>query len=131
MNNSKMEWLAYAKTDSPMDGRASPTDEKGQAFVIEWKRTDILSSHLAAFKKDLSDLAAETLSKSELAFLKVNPEGVAKVIVKYRLPQTITSDKYSILVQKQSGAQKGILKVEIDGKTIYDGLLEKDIEAKK
>lgn len=77
MNNSKMEWLAYAKTDSPMDGRASPTDEKGQAFVIEWKRTDILSSHLAAFKKDLSDLAAETLSKSELAFLKVNPEAAS------------------------------------------------------
>ncbi|PJB87760.1 hypothetical protein CO083_05325 [Candidatus Roizmanbacteria bacterium CG_4_9_14_0_8_um_filter_34_12] len=64
-------------------------------------------------------------------FLKVNPEGIAKVIIKYRLPKAIKLDKYSILVQKQPGAQKGKLKVEIDGKTIYDGLLEKDIEAKK
>lgn len=77
MNNSKMEWLAYAKTASPLDGRASAADEKGQAFVIEWKRVDILSPHLAAFKKDLSDLAAEKLSESELAFLKANPKAAS------------------------------------------------------
>lgn len=77
MNNSKMEWLAYAKTASPLDGRASAADEKGQAFVIEWKRVDILSPHLAAFKKDLSDLAAEKLSESELAFLKANSEAAS------------------------------------------------------
>lgn len=77
MNNSKMEWLAYAKTASAMNGRASATDEKGQAFVLEWKKADILSSDLSAFKKDLSDLAAEKLSRSELAFLKKNPEAAS------------------------------------------------------
>ena len=36
-----------------------------------------LSPNLAAFKKDLSDLAAEKLSESELAFLKANPESAS------------------------------------------------------
>jgi len=74
----------------------------------------------------------EELGKTVFSgFLKVNPEGIAKVIVKYRLPKTIKSGKYSILIQKQPGSQKGKLKIEIDGKSIYDGLLEKDIEVKK
>src|ERR1700722_14519405 len=77
MKDSKMEWLAYAKTASAPDGKASTVDNKGRAFVLEWIRTDILSPDLAAFKKDLSDLAAEKLSRSELAFLKTNPEATA------------------------------------------------------
>jgi ribosomal protein S18 acetylase RimI-like enzyme len=68
------DWLAYAKTVS-MDGKASIVDE--QAFVVEWKKTDILSPHLAAFKKDISDLATEKLSKSELLFLKAYPEAAS------------------------------------------------------
>ena len=72
-----MDWLAYAKTASTLDGKTFVTDEKGRSFILEWKRCDILSSGLAAFKKDLSDLAAEKLSESELAFLKENPEAAS------------------------------------------------------
>lgn len=74
MNDAKMDWLAYAKTASASDGKAYAADENGRSFILEWKRSDILSPYLAAFKKDLSDLAAEKLSESELAFLKANPE---------------------------------------------------------
>lgn len=77
MNNSKMNWLEYVKTVSAKEGSASAADEKGEVFVIEWKRVDILSPNLALFKKDLSDLAAEKLSKSELAFLKAHPEAAS------------------------------------------------------
>lgn len=69
-----MDWLVYAKTASASDGKAYASDKNGRSFILEWKRSDILSPYLAAFKKDLSDLAAEKLSESELAFLKVNPE---------------------------------------------------------
>lgn len=77
MNDAKMDWLAYAKTASASDGKAYASGENGRSFILEWKRSDILSPYLAAFKKDLSDLAAEKLSESELAFLKANPESVA------------------------------------------------------
>lgn len=77
MNDSKMDWLAYAKTASASDGKAYPADKNGHSFILEWERSDILSLSLAAFKKDLSDLAAEKLSESELAFLKANPEAAS------------------------------------------------------
>lgn len=77
MNDAKMDWLAYAKTASALDGKVYSADENGRSFILEWKRSDILSPNLAAFKKDLSDLAAEKLSESELAFLKANPEAAA------------------------------------------------------
>lgn len=72
-----MDWLAYAKTASALDGKAYAAGENGRSFILEWKRFDILSPNLATFKKDLSELAAEKLSESELAFLKANPEAVA------------------------------------------------------
>ena len=77
MNDAKMDWLAYAKTASALDGKAYAAGENGRSFILEWKRSDILSPNLAAFKKDLSELAAEKLSESELAFLKANPEAAA------------------------------------------------------
>ncbi len=72
-----MDWLEYAKTASAPEGKAYTTNEDGRSFSLEWKRSDILSQNLAAFKKDLSDLAAEKLSESELAFLKANPESAS------------------------------------------------------
>ena len=66
MNDSKMDWLAYAETASALEGKAYAAGENGRSFILEWKRSDILSPNLAAFKKDLSDLAAEKLSESEL-----------------------------------------------------------------
>lgn len=76
MNDKKMDWLTYAKTASS-DGQGSFTNAEGDVFTFEWKRTDILSSELALFKKSISDLAAEKLSESELVFLKANPEAVS------------------------------------------------------
>lgn len=77
MNELKMDWLAYVKTALAKKGRVFASDGRGHALILEWKKTDILSSDLASFKKDLSDLAAEKLSASELAFLKANPEAAS------------------------------------------------------
>lgn len=77
MNDSKIDWLTYAKTVSDAEGRAVAATEKGRVIVIEWKKVDILSPNLAIFKKDLSDLAAEKISESELVFLKAYPEAAS------------------------------------------------------
>ena len=65
-----MKWLEYAKTAAATNGEANGS------WVCEWKGVDILSHDLAAFKKDLSDLAADKLARSELAFLRENPNAV-------------------------------------------------------
>jgi hypothetical protein len=72
-----MEWIEYAKTASIIEKETSAIDNNGQAYVLQWKMNDILSHDLADFKKDLSDLAAEKLSRSELTFLKSNPEAAS------------------------------------------------------
>jgi len=77
MNDSNINWLEYVSTTSTSDGKAFATHLKMPTFILEWKRCDILSPSLATFKKDLSDLAGEKLSISELAFLKANPEAAS------------------------------------------------------
>lgn len=63
-----MNWLAASKTTSK-NGKVIVQD----LFNIEWVKTDILSSEMNSFKKDLSPLAAEKISNSELNFLMENP----------------------------------------------------------
>jgi len=64
-------------------------------------------------------------------FLTVDPMGKATAIVKYILPSTISSKDYSLLVQKQPGTDGQKLKIEVNGRKLYDGLIDKDIEVKK
>lgn len=64
-------------------------------------------------------------------FLTVDPMGKATVIVKYTLPISITSKDYSLLVQKQPGTDGQKLKVTVDGRKLYDGVLDKDMKIEK
>ncbi len=61
-------------------------------------------------------------------FLTVSPEGSAKVVVKYTLPDEIDTSKY--LIQKQPGTYENKLTVEIDGKKVFTGVLDQDKEVK-
>lgn len=63
-------------------------------------------------------------------YLEVTPLGKAEVIVKYTLPNTVDSKSYSILVQKQPGTYEDKLKIEVDGRSVYDGVLDIDKEIK-
>jgi hypothetical protein len=59
-------------------------------------------------------------------FLRVNPKGIAKVVVTYTLPDSISVQDYQLLVQRQPGADTTTLNMEIDGKKIYDAPLNLD-----
>ncbi len=63
-------------------------------------------------------------------FLRVTPLGKARVIITYHLPQNITGKDYQLFVQKQPGTTDQKLKVEINGRKIYDGVLDRDKELK-
>ena len=62
-------------------------------------------------------------------FLTVNPKGSAQVIVKYQLPKTVDSRK--LLIQKQPGTYNDKLTVELNGRQVYNGVLDKDKEMKQ
>jgi hypothetical protein len=64
-------------------------------------------------------------------FMTVDPMGKATVIITYTLPSTISSKDYLLLIQKQPGTDGQKLKVEVGGRKMYDGVIEKDIEIKK
>src|SRR3989338_5658456 len=61
-------------------------------------------------------------------YLEITPLGKAAVIVKYSLPPNIKSKDYEVLVQKQPGTYEDKLVVEVDGKKLYDGVLDVDKE---
>ena len=63
-------------------------------------------------------------------FLEVPTQGQATVIVKYTLPSNIDLSNYSLLIQKQPGVENQKWKVELNNRSLFDGVLEMDKEIK-
>ena len=60
-------------------------------------------------------------------FLKVYPQGMAKVAINYTLPSRLAKKTdYKLLIQKQPGTGANKLTVKIDGRTKFQGTLIKD-----
>lgn len=86
MNNPKesqhtvSEWLSVVRTATATkkSGQCAATDATGRPVILEWNITDILSPDLAVFKKNVSDLAAQTHAVSEVQFLHVHPEAASQ-----------------------------------------------------
>jgi len=63
-------------------------------------------------------------------FLMVNPLGKATVNIKYELPSSLVGKDYKLLIQKQPGVDDQKIKVDYNGKILYDGLFTVDKELK-
>jgi len=51
-------------------------------------------------------------------FLRINPKGTARAIIKYTLPFKVQNQKdYSLLIQKQPGTKGHAIEVDVNGKT--------------
>jgi hypothetical protein len=103
------------------------------ATLRNWVRFYVpQGSQLVDFKgSEKKTLTYDDLGKTVFeGFLTVSPLGKAMVTVKYTLPDTINKSNYKILIQKQPGEQTEKLQVDIDGKKVYDGALDKDKELK-
>ncbi|MFA6017330.1 MAG: DUF4012 domain-containing protein [Patescibacteria group bacterium] len=59
-------------------------------------------------------------------FLQVPTQGQAIVTVKYTLPTSVDTNNYSLLVQKQAGIEEQKLKVSLNGRSLFDGMLRTD-----
>ncbi|MDH7476424.1 MAG: DUF4012 domain-containing protein [Microgenomates group bacterium] len=63
-------------------------------------------------------------------YLEVPTQGMAKVEVNYVLPSDIDSKNYSLYIQKQPGTDGVKLSAFFNGKTLYEGVLDKDLKIK-
>lgn len=103
------------------------------AILRNWIRVYVpKGSSLVSFKgSEMKVNTYENLGKTVFeGFLKVNPEGKAQVIVEYTLPSNVSANDYSLLIQKQPGTDNQKLKVQVDDKTVFQGVLDLDKEIK-
>lgn len=59
-------------------------------------------------------------------FLEVPTEGKATVIVKYTLPASISANDYSLMIQKQPGVVDQKWQVDLNNRSLFNGLLDTD-----
>jgi len=62
-------------------------------------------------------------------FLTVIPQGVAKIVVKYQLPENINTNR--ILIQKQPGTYNDKITVKVDNQILFKNILDQDKELSK
>ena len=86
-------------------------------------------SKLVEFKGSQKKVQAyDELDKTVFeGYLEVPTQGKATAILEYSVPSQL-SNNYKLLVEKQPGTDNQKLKVEVDGKTKYDGILDVDKE---
>lgn len=75
-------WLSCVKERSAANESRKFTakDKFGKPVILEWKKTDIQSPDLAAFKKNVCDLACQALAPIEVQFLQAYPHAVSQEI---------------------------------------------------
>ncbi len=73
-------WVTALRSRAQLQqsGHFTALDGEHNPLVIEWNITDILSPDLAAFKKEVCEIAAHTHAASEVQFLQAHPEAVSQ-----------------------------------------------------
>ncbi len=103
------------------------------AILRNWVRVYVpKGSKLINFKgSEMKVNTYDELGKTVFeGFLQISPEGRAQIIVEYTLPAEIKSSNYSLLIQKQPGTYDQGLKVQVDNRTVFQGILDVDREIK-
>ncbi|MBI4973892.1 DUF4012 domain-containing protein [Candidatus Roizmanbacteria bacterium] len=103
------------------------------AILRNWVRVYVpAGSKLVEFKGSTKPVKTyDELGKTVFeGFLEVPTEGLAKIVVTYTLPEKIQSQNYKLYVQKQPGVISQKLKVDLNGKVLYNGDQVKDVEIK-
>ena len=77
-NDKKTTWLEQIKEmlSEENKGIFGYKDAAETPIVLEWNISNILSTELATFKKNVSDIAAKTTANMEVQFLHRHPEAV-------------------------------------------------------
>lgn len=104
------------------------------ATLRDWIRFYVpQGSKLTEFKGSLKTVNTyDELGKTVFeGYLEVPTQGLARAIVTYTLPASIKDQGYKLLFQKQAGVETQKLRVELNGKALYNAVVVKDTEIKK
>ncbi len=86
-----------------------------------------LVSMKGALIKDPDYKQYEELGKTVFeVYNEVLPLGKGQVTFTYKLPSSITSSNYKLLVQKQAGEEKMMLNIDVNGESKYNTHFDKD-----
>jgi hypothetical protein len=99
------------------------------ATLRNWIRVYVpQGSKLVSFKGSTKKVQTyDELGKTVFeGYLEIVPKGQGMVIVKYTLPSNVDTNNYSLLVQKQAGVEEQKLKVSLNNKSLFDGVLRAD-----
>lgn len=102
------------------------------ATLRNWIRVYVpKGSKLVEFKGSLKKIQTyDEFDKTVFeGYLEVPTQGKATAVVEYMVSSELAKD-YKLLVQKQPGTDDQKLKVEVNGKTLYDGTLDVDKEVR-
>jgi ribosomal protein S18 acetylase RimI-like enzyme len=77
---TSLEWVSYLNEISPPNtsGQFICEDLFGKPVILEWTKTDIRSPDLAAFKKNICELACQVIAPIEVQFLRSYPQAVSQ-----------------------------------------------------
>lgn len=102
------------------------------ATLRNWIRFYVpLGSKLIFFKGSVMKVQSyDELGKTVFeGFLEVPTQGKATATIQYTVPSDVANN-YRLYVEKQPGTDNQKLKVQVDGRTKYDGILDVDKEVK-
>jgi len=91
------------------------------------KGSELVSFEGSKKKTQIYDELGKTVFEG---YAEVTPMGKAEVVVIYTLPDNINSKDYKLLVQKQAGTYEDKLKVDVNNKNLFTGVLDVDKEIK-
>ncbi len=100
------------------------------AILRNWVRVYVpKGSKLASFRGSQKEVQTyDDLGKTVYeGFIQLSPLGKAEITVTYTLPESISRNDYSLMVQKQPSVDTLTLKALIGGKTVFDQPLKKDV----
>ena len=103
------------------------------ATLRDWIRVYVpKGSQLVNFQGSMKKVQTyDELGKTVFeGYLEVPTQGKAQVNISYTLPSNMNGNKYQLLIQKQPGTDNQKLKVDVDGKNLFNGILDVDKEVK-
>lgn len=91
------------------------------------KGSELVSFEGSKKKTQIYDELGKTVFEG---YVEVTPMGKAEVIVTYTLPDSVNPKDYKLLVQKQAGTYEDKLKIDVNNKNLFTGVLVVDKEIK-
>lgn len=112
--------ITYTNPQPPDDCNLESGGLCLNGLLRDWVRLYVPegSEVIEVLGSNIEKTTSKELGKTVIeAFIELRPESRTKLVVKYRLPQTVSANDYKMLIQKQPGAKNHDYVVSFGGQT--------------